>query len=93
MQGLGVGIDRWTNYYLPRSWYYSAWYYPNLRNSNPAEGRYDILRAEIGMNVRASLVSPWNLKIGVQSENWFARKAPAGDMWIAGPYISLSYWK
>ncbi|MBC5815783.1 MAG: hypothetical protein GIW97_04500 [Candidatus Eremiobacteraeota bacterium] len=37
--GFGVGVDHWPNYYVPRSVYYSLWYYPDARgkqNNTPA---------------------------------------------------------
>lgn len=93
MQSWGLGIDQWTNYYRPSSYYYSAWYYPSLSSSTPNEGTYGVLRADLGVNLRPNLVSPWNVKLGVQSESWFAHGAPASDLWIVGPYVSLSYWR
>jgi hypothetical protein len=93
LSGFGVGIDRWANYYVPRSVYASAWYYPYLKASQDSAGAYGIARVDVGLNFRASLVSPWSYRIGVQDESWFSRNANSSDLHFFGPYLSLSYWR
>ncbi len=92
LRGFGVGVDRWANYYMPRSVYYSAWYYPSLHGPDLGNGTYGVLRADVGINLRPNLVGPWNLRIGFSSETWFARNAAATDSGFNGPYIGISYW-
>lgn len=92
LRGFGVGIDRWADYYTPRSFYYSAWYYPDIRGGQLEAGAYAILRAEAGVNFRPNLTSPWNFRIGFMSDTWFAKNAFATDSGFNGPYVGLSYW-
>jgi hypothetical protein len=91
--GVGLGVDRWPNYYVPRSFYYSAWYYPSVRGGTPETGTYGILRADAGMNFRFSLTRPWNLRVGFASDSWFARDPYATDTGFAGPYVALTFWR
>jgi hypothetical protein len=93
LRGFGVGLDRWANYYVPRSFYYSAWFYPDVRGGQAEAGAYAILRAEAGINFRPNLASPWNLRIGVMSDSWFAKNSYATDSGFDGPYVGLSYWR
>lgn len=93
LHGLGVGIDRWPNYYVPRSFYYSAWYYPTVRGATPETGTYGILREDVGVNFRFNLTQPWNLRVGFSNDSWFAKDAYATDTGFTGPYIALSYWR
>jgi len=93
LQGVGIGIDRWPNYYVPRSFYYSAWYYPSVRGGTPETGVYGILRADIGVNFRFNLTQPWNLRVGFSNDAWFARDAYSADTGFTGPYVALSYWR
>ncbi len=93
LAGFGVGVDRWPNFNVQRSYYASAWYYPTVKGSQPGAGTYGMLRADAGFNVRFSLVSPWSLRVGVQDESWFAKNAYASDTGFVGPYVSLSYWR
>jgi hypothetical protein len=92
LRGFGFGIDRWPNYYTPRSFYYSAWYYPSLRGGQPDSGTYGILRADVGVNFRPNLVGPWNIRVGFMSDTWFAKDEYAGDSGFNGPYVGLSFW-
>ena len=93
LTGFGLGIDRWPNYYVPRSFYGSLWYYPTVRGGTPETGTYGILRADVGVNFRFSLVQPWNMRIGFANDAWFARDAYSTDTGFTGPYIALSYWR
>lgn len=93
LRGVGVGVDRWANYYMPRSFYYSAWYYPDVRGGQTAAGAYGILRLDIGANFRPDLVRPWNVRIGIMSDTWFAKNAYATDSGFNGPYIGITYWR
>lgn len=93
LTGFGVGIDRWPNYYVPRSYYGSLWYYPSVRGGAPDGGTYGILRADVGVNFRFNLTRPWNLRVGFANDSWFARNANASDTGFTGPYIALSYWR
>ncbi len=92
LRGLGIGVDRWPNYYVPRSFYYSMWYYPSVRGGTPETGTYGILRADIGVNFRFNLTQPWNLRVGFSNDAWFARAAYSTDTGFTGPYVALSYW-
>lgn len=92
LRGFGIGIDRWANYYMPRSVYYSAWYYPDVRGGQVAAGAYGILRADVGVNFRPNLVGPWNVRVGVTSDTWFAKNAYATDTAFNGVYVGLAYW-
>jgi hypothetical protein len=93
LAGFGVGVDRWANWNVPRSLYYSVWYYPNVRGSQANAGAYGITRLDVGMNIRQSLVSPWGIRIGLQNETWFANNANAEYKNFAEPYVSLSWWQ
>ena len=93
LRGFGVGVDRWANYYMPRSLYYSAWYYPDIRGGQVQAGAYGILRAEAGINFRPSLTSPWNIRIGFMTDTWFAKNGYATDSAFNGPYVGFSFWK
>lgn len=93
LSGFGAGIDRWPNYYTFHSLYYSAWYYPNVRAPGAGAEAYGILRADIGVNIRPDLVSPWNMRIGFMSDTWFAKSAGASNSAFNGPYVGVSYWR
>jgi hypothetical protein len=93
LRGFGFGIDRWPNYYMPSSFYYSAWYYPSMSGGQVEAGAYGILRLDAGVNFRPNLVGPWNIRIGVASDTWFAKNAYAGDSGFNGPYVGLSWWR
>ncbi|MDE2482139.1 MAG: hypothetical protein KGN02_08110 [bacterium] len=92
LHGFGIGVDRWANYYMPRSYYYSAWYYPSLRGATLDYGKYAVLRLDVGVNFRPNLVGPWNLRVGFMSDTWFARNANASDSGFNGPYVGVSFW-
>ncbi len=93
LTGLGIGIDRWPNYYVLRSYYGSVWYYPSMRNGSPNAGTYAILRVDAGINFRFNPMQPLNLRVGFASDSWFARDANAADTGFTGPYVALSYWR
>lgn len=92
LHGFGIGIDRWANYYRPRSYYYNVWYYPSMRGASLENGTYGILRGEVGLNFRLNLLQPWNIRVGFLSDTWFARNGYATDSGFNGPYIGVSYW-
>jgi hypothetical protein len=93
LRGFGVGVDRWPNYYTPRSFYYSLWYYPDLHGGQVEAGAYAILRGDVGVNFRPNLIGPWNIRVGFMSDTWFAKNAYASDTGFNGVYVGLSYWR
>lgn len=92
LNGIGFGVDKWPNYYVPRSYYGSLWYYPSMRSGTPGEGTYGIFRADAGVNFRFNLLKPWNMRVGVAADTWFGRTG-ATDTGFAGPYIAFTYWR
>ena len=92
LTGVGFGADKWPNYYVPRSYYGSIWYYPSMRSGVAGEGSYSILRMDAGVSFRFNLAQPWNMRVGVSADSWFGRNG-ATDTGFAGPYIALTYWR
>ena len=93
LAGFGLGVDHWSNWYVPRSFYYSLWYYPSVSGSQPSAGAYGIARVDLGLNVRQSLVSPWGFRVGVQDESWFSHNGNALSKNFLGAYVSLTWWQ
>ncbi|HUY41891.1 MAG TPA: hypothetical protein VMV82_10025 [Candidatus Dormibacteraeota bacterium] len=93
LAGFGIGVDHWSNWYVRNSFYYSVWYYPNVASAPSSNMAYAIARADIGLNVRQSLVSPWGLRIGVQGERWFGKTPQSPTFNFLGPYVSLTWWQ
>lgn len=93
MSGLGFGVDRWANWYVPSSFYVSAWYFPSLTSTGASGIAYGILRADLGFNVRQSLVSPWGFRVGVQDEAWFGQNVRSPNYNFIDPYVSVTWWQ
>lgn len=93
LRGFGVGLDRWPDYYTFHSLYYSLWYYPDVRGGQTEAGAYGILRGDVGVNFRPSLVRPWNFRVGFASDTWFAKDRYATSSSFNGPYVGISYWR
>lgn len=93
LAGFGFGVDHWANWYVVTSPYYSVWYYPDLTSAASAGRVYGIARADVGVNFRRSLVSPWGVQIGVQDDSWFGQNARSPSLNFLEPYVRLTWWQ
>lgn len=93
LSGFGFGVDHWSNWYVVTSPFYNVWYFPNLTSAQAAGKAYGIVRADLGVNVRASLVSPWGVQFGFQDEDWLGHNASSPHLNFFSPFVSVTWWQ
>lgn len=93
LHGMGFGVDRWPNFYIPSSYYGSIWYYPRASGLTDEPYSYAIWRFDAGVNLRFTLRSPWSAKLGIKDEQWTARVGDAPTFHLIGPYAAISWWQ
>jgi hypothetical protein len=93
LSGFGFGVDHWSNWYVITSPFYNVWYFPNLTSASPTNKAYGILRADVGVNIRKSLVSPWGVQFGLEDEDWFGHNANSAHLNFLSPYVSITWWQ